>query len=211
MFFFARRSSPVSSVRPATKTGLGTADSAGHYRPTRPASSVGDWWPTVPATAAGDCSARPATPADYWPARPATTAGHCSGRPATSAHHRPVVTAGHWPTGPEGDSCWSRRSSQTYRSVRFLNVPLLNEGTFVNFSCFPVPAHQLAVLTNGGSGGAGGKSEVVNRTPARIVSVSQAGQTVVTTRPLGKAIVTSQTPVLLQPAHSQIRWSSHIF
>jgi len=67
-----------------------------------------------------------------------------------------------------------------------------------------VPAHQLAVLTNGGSGGAGGKSEVVNRTPARIVSVSQAGQTVVTTRPLGKAIVTSQTPVLLQPAHSQI-------
>jgi len=78
-----------------------------------------------------------------------------------------------------------------------------------------VPAHQLAVLTNGGGAGTpnGGRTEVTTRPPARIVSVSQAGQqvsqpgqlfgqTMVTTRPLGKAIVTSQTPVLLQPAHS---------
>lgn len=76
-----------------------------------------------------------------------------------------------------------------------------------------VPAHQLAVLTNGGGTPNGGRAEVVNaRPPARIVSVSQSGQvsqgghmfgqTMVTTRPLGKAIVTSQTPVLLQPAHT---------
>lgn len=83
-----------------------------------------------------------------------------------------------------------------------------------------VPAHQLAVLTNGGGpGGPGGgaRAEPNTRAPTRIVSVSQGGvsqpvsqagqivgQTMMTTRPLGKAIVTSQTPVLLQPAHSQI-------
>jgi len=109
-----------------------------------------------------------------------------------------------------------------------------------------VPAHQLAVLTNGASSGPGSsgigsvsRAEATTRTPARIVSVSQGGQlisqgasqlisqgtsqlttvsqsgqilgqTVVTTRPLGKAIVTSQTPVLLQPAHSQISTGSFV-
>ena len=77
----------------------------------------------------------------------------------------------------------------------------------------------MAVLTNGGGpGGPGGGARAEPNTTTRIVSVSQGGvsqpvsqagqivgQTMMTTRPLGKAIVTSQTPVLLQPAHSQIR------